>query len=170
VSRKLATHFVADDPPEALVERMAGAFLASGGDIAMTLRALFESREFRDSLGGKFKDPLHYLVSAVRLSADDRVIPMESVERMIGALARMGQLPYGRPTPDGYPLTRTEWASPGQLAIRFEIARGVGYRPQRVWSEALEPFGQATRQTLEKAASDQEWNMLLLASPEFMQR
>src|SRR3954466_8356578 len=112
VSRKLAVHFVADDPPEALVERMARAFRASEGDLAQTLRAMFESPELRASLGGKFKDPLHYMVSAVRFAAEDQVIPREGVERMINALAAMGQPLYGRPTPDGYPLPRGDRTRP----------------------------------------------------------
>ncbi|MFL6571772.1 MAG: DUF1800 domain-containing protein, partial [Burkholderiales bacterium] len=171
VSRKLAVHFVADDPPEALVERMARAFRASDGDIAQTLRAMFEAPEFRQSLGGKFKDPLHYMVSAVRFAAEDQVIPREGVERMINALAAMGQPLYGRPTPDGYPLVRGEWTSPGQLATRFEVARGVGYRRVgRLPDELAVPLSDTTRQTLSKASDPREWNLLLLSSPEFMMR
>jgi uncharacterized protein (DUF1800 family) len=171
VSHKLAVHFVSDDPPEALVERMARAFRASDGDIALTLRAMFESPEFRASLGGKFKDPLHYTVSAVRFAADGEVIPREGVDRMINALAGMGQPLYGRPTPDGYPLTRTEWTSPGQLATRFEVARGVGYRRAgRLSDELPVPLSDTTRQTLSKASDPREWNLLLLSSPEFMSR
>jgi len=171
VSRKLAMHFVSDDPPEALVERMARAFRASEGDIALTLRAMFESPEFRASLGGKFKDPLHYMVSAVRFAANGAVIPREDVDRMINALAGMGQPLYGRPTPDGYPLTRTEWTSPGQLATRFEVARGVGYRRVgRLSDELPVPLSDTTRQTLSKASDPKEWNLLLLSSPEFMSR
>jgi uncharacterized protein (DUF1800 family) len=89
VSRKLAVHFVADDPPEALVERMARAFRAGDGDIALTLRAMFESPEFRFS-GRQVQDPLHYMVSAVRLAAEEQVIPREGVERMINASRRWG--------------------------------------------------------------------------------
>ncbi|HEY7238353.1 MAG TPA: DUF1800 domain-containing protein [Burkholderiales bacterium] len=171
VSRKLAVHFVADDPPEALVERMARAFRASDGDIALTLKAMFESPEFRASLGGKFKDPLHYMVSAVRFAAEGEIVPREGVERMINGLAAMGQPLYGRPTPDGYPLVRTEWTSPGQLATRFEVARGVGYRRVvRLSDELPIPLSDTTRQTLSKASDPREWNLLLLSSPEFMSR
>jgi uncharacterized protein (DUF1800 family) len=171
VSRKLAMHFVADDPPEALVERMARAWRQSEGDIALTLRAMFESPEFRASLGGKFKDPLHYMVSAVRFAAEDQVLPREGVDRMINALAAMGQPLNGRPTPDGYPLVRSEWTSPGQLAARFEVARGVGYRRVgRLPDELPMPLSDTTRQTLSKASDPREWNLLLLSSPEFMSR
>ena len=171
IARKLAVHFAADEPPQALVEAMAAAFRASGGDLTATLRAMFESPEFRHSLGGKFKDPLHYLVSAVRISADGAVVPREGVERMVNALVVTGQVLNGRPTPDGYPLTRNEWTSPGQLATRFEVARGVGYRrPARLSEELAPPLSDSTRQALSKASDAREWNLLLLSSPEFMRR
>jgi len=169
VSRKLATFFVADEPPAALVERMAQTFALSDGDIGQVLRTMFVSPEFRASLGGKFKDPLHYALSALRLVLDER--PLPDAQPVIGALARMGEPLYARATPDGYPLTRTDWASPGQLATRFEIARGIAYRvPVRVWDEPLGPLSAATRETLAQASSPQEWNLLLLSSPEFMNR
>src|SRR5882672_6735925 len=169
VSRKLAMFLVADEPPPALVERMAQSFAASDGDIAQVLRTLFASAEFRASLGAKFKDPLQYALSALRLVLDQRALP--DAQPVIGALARMGEPLYARVTPDGYPLERTGWASPGQLATRFEVARGIAYRiPARIPAQLAPPLGEATRQTLAKAASPQEWNLLLLSSPEFMHR
>src|SRR5919197_5964474 len=158
VARKLALFFVADEPPAALVERMAQTFSAADGDIRQVLRTMFASPEFRASLGGKFKDPLHYTVSALRLVLDEQ--PLPDAQPVIGALARMGEPLYGRPTPDGYPLTGTEWAGPGQLATRFEIARAMAYRAAvRVPAELAPPTGAATGATLGKAASAQEWNL-----------
>ena len=169
VSRKLAVFFVADEPPDAMVARMANTFLVTDGDIAQVLRTMFASTEFRAALGGKFKDPLHYALSALRLVLDQR--PLPDARPVIGALALMGEPLYARATPDGYPLTRTDWASPGQLAQRFEIARGIAYRiPVRIPSDLAPPVGDSTRETLAKASSAQEWNLLLLSSPEFMYR
>jgi uncharacterized protein (DUF1800 family) len=169
VCRKLAIYFVADEPPPALVERMARTFGATDGDIAQVLRTLFAAPEFRASLGTKFKDPMHYTLSALRLVLDSRALP--DAQPVIGALARMGEPLYARQTPDGYPLTRTDWASAGQLTARFEIARAIAYRtPDRLWREALGTLSEPTREALEQAASPREWNLLLLSSPEFMQR
>jgi len=169
VCRKLAVFLVADEPAPALVERMAQTFGASDGDIAQVLRTLFASPEFRASLGTKFKDPMHYTLSALRLVLDSR--PLPDAQPVIGALARMGEPLYARPTPDGYPLGRTDWASAGQLTARFEIARAIAYRaPQALWGEALGELGEPTRRALEQAASPRERNLLLLSAPEFMQR
>jgi hypothetical protein len=190
ICRKLALFLVSDDPPAQLVERISGTFLSTDGDIGATLRTMFTSQEFKQSLGRKFKDPMHYVVSAVRLAYDDKIIL--NTGPMINWLNRLGEPLYGRPTPDGYPMTRSEWASAGQFATRFEIAKAIGYGsgglfkrdgptpaertafPQLANALYYDSFqsllGEPTRRTLDQATSSQEWNMLFLASPEFMNR
>src|SRR5246500_2004084 len=76
ISRKIATYFVADNPPEALVARMAQTFKSTDGDIASVLATMIHSPEFEAALkpGTRFKDPVQYVLSAVRLAYDDRVI------------------------------------------------------------------------------------------------
>src|SRR5476649_1144227 len=190
ISRKLALYFVSDDPPPALVERMAQTFLKSDGDIAATLNTMFHAPEFNASLAQKFEDPLHYVVSSVRLAYDDKAIL--NAGPMLNWLNRMGEPLYGRQTPDGYALTQSAWASPGQMSTRFEIAKAIGSGsaglfktdgpqplekpafPQlanALYYQSLQPgLGAATRAALEQAASPQEWNTYLLSSPEMMHR
>lgn len=190
ISTKLAQYFVADAPPAALVARMAARFRASDGDIAATLATLFAAPEFAASAGGKFKDPIHYVVSAVRLAYDEQ--PILNANPMLNWLGRMGEVPYGRPTPDGYPLAASGWASPGQMRTRFEIAKAIGSgsaglfktdgpQPQErpafpllsnaLYFQSIErTLAPATRLALEQAGSPQEWNTFLLASPEMMHR
>lgn len=190
VSRKLAVYFVADEPPAPLVERMAARFQSSDGDIAAVLRVLFTSTEFTQSLGRKFKDPVHYVVAAVRLSYDDNVIL--NAAPMLNWLNRMAEPLYGRQTPDGYPLTQSGWASPGQMTTRFEIAKTIGGGAAGLFkSEGAQPqehpafpqlanalyyqslkgaLAPATQQALAQATSPQEWNTLFLSSPELMHR
>ncbi|MCE4556716.1 DUF1800 domain-containing protein [Pelomonas cellulosilytica] len=189
VSRKLAQYFVADEPPPALVERMAERWLQSDGRIGDVLRAMVASPEFEASLGRKFKDPTHYVVSAVRLAYADKVVL--NTGPMIGWLYRLGQAPYNRQTPDGYALDESAWAGPGQMTTRFEIARAIGSgsaglfkvegeakdRPafpqiaNPLYYEGIAPrLATATQQALAQATSPQEWNTYLLASPDFMHR
>jgi uncharacterized protein (DUF1800 family) len=190
VSRKLAMYFVGDNPSDALIEQMAQTFQSSDGQISEVLRTLFHSREFRASLGNKFKDPIHYVISAVRLAYDDKTIL--NAGPLINWLNRMGEPLYGHQTPDGYPLGQVAWASSGQMITRFEIAKALGtgnaglFRsdgpqpteraafPQlanalfyQSWQATLGP---ATKAALDQAGSPQEWNTFLLASPEFMYR
>ena len=187
ISRELAAYFVADNPPPALVERMAQTFLHTDGDIAAVLRTMFLAREFNASLGGKFKDPMRFVISAVRFAYDGR--PINNTRPMLNWLNGLGEAPFGRQTPDGYPLTELSWASSGQMSRRFEIARAIGAGsaglfdsedggaatgggfPQlsnRLYFEAVEPFlAIHTREALNRANSQQEWNTFLLSSPDF---
>jgi uncharacterized protein (DUF1800 family) len=187
ISRQVAIYFVADSPPAALVERMAQTFMHTDGDIGAVLHTLFMSREFNAVLGAKFKDPTRYVVSAIRFAYDGR--PISNTRPVLNWLNGLGEAPYGRQTPDGYPLTELGWASAGQMSRRFEIARAIGAGnaglfdaeegaaasaagfPQlsnRLFFEALEPFLAArTKDALNRANSQQEWNTFLLSSPEF---
>jgi uncharacterized protein (DUF1800 family) len=187
ISRQLATYFVADNPPPRLIERMSQTFQQSDGDIAAVLRTMFLSSEMDASLGTKFKDPTRFVISAVRFAYDGRTI--SNTRPLFNWLNGLGEAPFNRQTPDGYPLTETSWASSGQMSKRFEIARSIGSGnaglfdaeegaaaaatgfPQlsnRLYYEAVEPFLTAqTRDALAKANSQQEWNTFLLASPDF---
>jgi len=174
VSTRLATWFVADAPPPALVARMSAAFERSDGDIVAVLTAMFESAEFADSLGTRFSDPVHYAIGSVRLVNDTRMIA--SVDPLLGWIARMGEPVYGHETPDGHPLTRDAWASAGQMATRFEIARAIAADANVSLAESpvvrilLPRFAAPTRAALAQARSPREWNTLMLAAPEHMNR
>jgi uncharacterized protein (DUF1800 family) len=123
VSTQLAQYFVGDDPPPALVERMTQRFLQSDGDIAAVLKVLFTSPEFDASLGKRFKDPWQYVVSATRLAYDGSTVT--NARPMLVALARLGELPFGRQTPDGWPMSESAWSSPGQMTTRFDVAHAI---------------------------------------------
>ena len=113
VSRQLALYFVSDTPPEALVQRMAAIFTRTDGDTAQVLRTLFKSPEFKASLGTKFKDPMHFVVSAVRLAYPDRIVT--NIQPMQSWLNRLGEGLYNHETPDGYSMTAAAWNGPGQM-------------------------------------------------------
>ncbi len=187
VSRQLAMYFVNDDPPAALVEHMAQTFMHTDGNIAAVLRTMLLSREFNAALGGKFKDPTRFVVSAVRFAYDGK--PIYNTRPMLNWLNGLGEGPYNHQTPDGYPLTELNWASSGQMSRRFEIARAIGsgnaglFDPEdgeaavaagfpqlsnRLYFEAVEPFLAArTKDALSRANSQAEWNTFLLSAPDF---
>jgi uncharacterized protein (DUF1800 family) len=190
ISRKLALYWLDDTPPQALVERMAQSFLHSHGDIAATLETLLNAPEFAAASAKKFKDPMRFVVSAVRLAYDRKAVL--NVGPMLNWLNRMGEPLYGRVTPDGYSLVGSAWDSPGQMATRFEIARAIGsgnaglFKTEGPQAQERAAFPQlsnalyfqsiagtlapATLRALDLAQSPQEWNTFLLASPEMMMR
>jgi uncharacterized protein (DUF1800 family) len=190
VSRKLAMYFVADNPPRSLTDRMAKTFQKTHGDIAAVLETLFKSHELETSLGGKYKDPMHFVISTVRLAYDGK--PIVNTHPIVNWLNALGEPLFGRQTPDGYPLNESGWASSGQISRRFEIARAIGsgnaglFDPEdgtpatttgfpqlstRLYFTTIEPFlSSNVRTALDRASSQLEWNTFLLASPDFNYR
>jgi uncharacterized protein (DUF1800 family) len=190
ISRKLALYWLSDKPSAQVIKQMTETFKRTDGNISATMKTLLLSPEFRKASGRKFKDPVRYLMSAVRLTYDDK--PILNVNPIIHWLNRMGEPLYGRQTPDGYPLLGSAWTSSGQMATRFEIAKAIGFGsaglfksegpdaksqpafPQLAnelyYQSISKILGGATRKALDQANSPQEWNMLLLSSPEMMHR
>lgn len=189
ISRKLAQYFVSDTPSEALINAMAQRFLQTDGDIPAVLKQMFETDEFVASLGTKFKDPVHYVISAVRLS--DAELPMVNAAPILNWLNQLGQAPNGHQTPDGYAMHASAWNSAAQMTARFDVAKlmargapglfSVNEMPDRSaarfslaknvyaknWSQA---FSASSRDALTQTANAQEWNALFLSAPEMMTR
>jgi uncharacterized protein (DUF1800 family) len=120
ISYELAQYFVADQPPPALVDRLARRFLDTRGDIRAVLRTLFDSPEFWASanVGSKFKTPYQYVVSAMRAAN----VHVANVRPLLGALSQLGMPLYGCQTPDGYKNTEQAWLNPDALTRRINFA------------------------------------------------
>ena len=120
ISRELAMRFVSDDPPQALVDRMAKAYLASGGDIPTVLRTLFHSPELWAASDdrAKVKTPEEFVVSALRASNAD----VENYEPLINTLRQMGMPLYGCVPPSGYAWDEATWVSTDALVDRMNFA------------------------------------------------
>jgi len=187
VSTKLAKYFVSDNPPPSLVAAMARTFHRTDGDIAAVMQTMLESKEFTASLGKRYKDPTQFLVSTMRLAYDGK--PVSNPRPLVNWINQLGQAPFGRITPDGWPTADTEWSSSGQVAKRFEIARSIGSGANHLFDvddsgkvqgggfpqlttptyyATIEPWlSPKTRDALAQATSQQEWNTFLLSSPDF---
>lgn len=190
VSRQLGQFLIGHAPSASLLDAMDAAWVASDGRIANVVAVVLRSDEFRASLGQGFRDPLHYVLAAVRYAYGGRVI--RNADPILGWLRRMDEVPYARETPDGYPDDASAWTGPGQMEVRFEIAKAIGngsaglFRPRgpgaadepafpqlqnALWFAGFDrTISPATHTVLARAASSPQWNMLLLSSPEFMRR
>jgi len=126
---ELARHFVMDQPPEPLVDRMAKEFLKSRGDIRRVMRTMIYSPEFwsRQAYRAKVKTPFDLVVSAVRATGADVRIALP-LAQWVG---RMGEPLYLCEPPNGYPDTAQNWVSTGALLDRmnFAIALGTDHMP-----------------------------------------
>jgi uncharacterized protein (DUF1800 family) len=116
VATKLAQRFVSEKPPKSLVEKVAGVFTRTDGDIKATVRAVLTSEEFAASAGGKFKPPFRFVATALRAVGADTHAHGPLVEY----LTRMGQGVFQYPTPDGYPDEAAPWM--GTLLWRWNLA------------------------------------------------
>jgi uncharacterized protein (DUF1800 family) len=123
LSYKLAQYFVQDEPPKALVERMASRWVESKGDIRSVLRTLFASDEFMasEAMGAKFKTPYQYVVSAARASA----APTTNITPLLAAMSGLGMPLHGCATPDGYKNTQEAWLNPDALSRRIGFATAL---------------------------------------------
>jgi uncharacterized protein (DUF1800 family) len=124
LSFQLAQYFVADDPPPALVKRMAKRYLATDGNIREVLATMFASDEFWDgrNYGSKFKTPYEYVISSVRATG----APVVNVQPLAGTMAQLGMPLYGCQTPDGYKNTREAWLNPDAMMMRLSFATALG--------------------------------------------
>jgi len=120
ISKKLAQRFVADNPPQALIDRMAATFTKTDGDLRAVLQTLFSSVEFlsEGAWQAKLKSPLEMVVSSVRaLNAD-----ADDTFALAQRIADLGQPLYGKAEPTGYPNTGESWASTAGLLGRINFA------------------------------------------------
>lgn len=173
IATKLARHFVADDPPAALVQRLADAFLGSGGDLPTVYRALVASPEAWQPRLAKFKSPWEWAVSSLRALGRREVPPMQ----MANLMNQLAQ-PVWRPgSPAGYDDLAATWAAPDALVRRVEVAQRLALQAgDTVDARALAPrllpgvLGDATATAIARAESPASGLALLLVSPEFLRR
>ncbi len=173
IAFKLARHFVADDPPPALVQRLAEVFQRSGGDLAAVCRALVQSPQAWAQGTGKFKSPWDWAVSSLR-ALDRREV---RGAQMAGLMQQLGQ-PVWRPgSPAGFDDIAASWAAPDALLRRVELAqRFAGQMADRVDARALGPvvlpgaLSEATASAVARSESPASGLALLLVAPEFLRR
>ena len=142
ISTKLARHFVADDPPAALVDRMAATFRSSDGDIRAVMTTLVTSPEFwsREAYRAKIKTPFEVVVSAVR-ALDGRLETARgrAAGRAAGGgaaelareVGRLGQPLYEAQPPTGYPDRAESWVNTGALLGRMNFALALAHNRVR---------------------------------------
>ncbi len=170
---KFARAFVADDPPPALVDRLARSFGDGGGDLRGMTLALLDAPEAWDPAPAKMRSPYEFIVATNRLLGH---LP-EEPGQVIGPLNLMGMGLWTPPGPNGYPDTVAAWGSPEGMKLRLDYCAQVASRlrdppnPSQLF-EALCGDGASplTREAIARAESRQQGLALLLMSPEMQRR
>jgi uncharacterized protein (DUF1800 family) len=173
IATKLARHFVADDPPPALVQRLADTFQRTGGDLGAVSRALVTSRESWIAGPAKFKTPWDWAVSSLRGLGRRELPPMQAAN----LLNQLGQ-PVWRPgSPAGWDDVAASWAAPDALVRRVQIAPRLAVQAgaaldARVLAPRVLPgaLSEATASAIARSESPAGALALLLVSPDFLRR
>jgi uncharacterized protein (DUF1800 family) len=173
VASKFARHFVADDPPPALVAHLADVFTRSDGDLKALALALLDSDEAWKAPLTKIRSPYEFLIATGRLLGR---IP-EEPSRYLGGLNVLGQPLWSPAGPNGFPDSNAAWAAPEGMKLRLDVSAQVASRLadnidprdllELVAADAASP---ETRYTIERAETRQQALALLLMSPEFQRR
>jgi uncharacterized protein (DUF1800 family) len=152
ISYKLARRFVADEPPPALVDRAAGTFRKTNGDIRAVVKTIVTSPEFTSpaARAAKIKTPLEFVVSALRASGAE----VDDARVLAQRLATMGMPLYQQQPPTGYKDTADAWVSTSGLLARLNLA--LELTGGKVRGVAVDPAAAISAQTL--------------GSPEFQRR
>lgn len=173
IATKLARHFIADEPPQALVDRLTKTFRDTDGDLKALAMSLLDAPESWSVPLTKMRTPHEFLIAATRLVGR---MP-EDPGRINGALNLLGQPFWQPPGPNGFPDQVSVWASPEGLKLRLDLANEFGKRV----GDAMNPgnlleisLGEAasaqTTQAIRRAESRPQALALLLMSPEFQRR
>ncbi|HEX7761353.1 MAG TPA: DUF1800 family protein [Caulobacteraceae bacterium] len=173
VAVKLASHFVADDPPPALVARLERSYLDTRGDLAALARTLVASPEAWDSEARKFKTPYEFMVSSWRAAGT----APDSLAGVAPVLNSMGQKAFSAPSPKGWPEEAAVWCAPDAIIKRMAWSEGfaagaIGDRdPSQLARDALGARLTSLAATaIARAETRPEGLAILLMSPEFQRR
>ncbi|HEY2561314.1 MAG TPA: DUF1800 domain-containing protein [Caldimonas sp.] len=178
VATKLARHFVADEPPAALVERLSAVYLANDGELSSVYRALIATDAAWAAQPAKLKTPEEFVVSTTRvLGIGERMFERADGVNPAAGIGALGQRILAAPSPAGWSDRADDWLGPDAVWKRVEWATRVADRAgrtvdaRRVAEKSLGPLlGSETAQQLERAADAPQALALLLLAPEFQRR
>ena len=157
---RIARRFVADAPPQSLLDRMAAAYLAADTDIAATLRAMFTSAEFAASTGAKWRRPQELMATLMATARPTYKPPTNTSDTWaplgtyMWILEVLGHHPMSWPTPDGPKDLGAAWCHPGALLGRWNAAEAIAgaWDPTLVPTPWAQVFGLQAGQTYAFAA------------------
>ncbi len=175
LARKLAIHFVADEPPPGLVGRLREAYLASNGDLAHVATTLVDVQECWSPEARKFKTPYEFVVSGYRAAGAS---PSDPAKEVVQPLTFLGQRPFSAPQPNGWSDLAADWAAPDALVKRLTWASKFSayYAPKDsapvdVAAAILgDRLTAGARTAIARAETRFEAFSILLMSPEFQRR
>lgn len=173
IATKLAQHFVADEPPPPLVERLAASYRDSDGQLGAVYRTLIASPEPWQTPATKLKTPEEFVISSLRVLQLDGPI----VEHGALGIGALGQRVQAAPSPAGWSDRAADWLGPDAVWKRVEWATRVANRfggavdARRLAAQSLGPLLKPDAATqIARAADASQAVALLLMTSEFQRR
>ena len=172
VATKLARHFVSDDPPVSLIDRLSERFIETGGDLKAVYTALVASPEAWTSSPEKIKTPDELLISTARLIGMEKTFD-GGIQKIYTSF---GQRPFLAPSPEGWPDQSNAWLGPDAVTKRIEWANDLAIRHTGLdareflvtgLSERMSP---RTLRLVAEAPTGADAMVLALMSPDFQRR
>lgn len=172
IARELARHFVADDPPEDVVEQLRRTFIETEGDLHQLALALLDTAAAWMPLT-KLKTPDELVVSALR------GVGAQGADRgVLGTLVELGQRPWMAPSPKGWPDTADAWITPDRALRRIDFGAAVAERAASMVMDPVSLAGEMmgdlydsdTLTAIHRAESPRQALAMALSAPGFQRR
>ncbi len=173
VATKLARHFVSDEPPPALVAKLAKTFRDTDGDLKAVALALIDDEAVWRAPLAKMRTPAEFLIAMSRATGISPTDPRP----ILGASIAMGMPLWQPPGPNGFPDSVAAWASPEAMKVRLDVSWQAGQRARDIGNPlsvldavAGSAASDETREAVTRAESAQQALAILFMSPEFQRR
>jgi len=172
VCSKIAHHFVGENPPQSLIEKMQKTWLNNQGNIKKVMISLFNAEEAWLDSPQKFKTPREFVISTYRAIAPSKI----NARALFNSLNNLGQMPFNAGSPAGFSDDESDWLGASALMARVEWSSLVSAQVKRINAEQVmatalgDSISQNTYQMVMRAESRQQASTLLLMSPEFQRR
>jgi uncharacterized protein (DUF1800 family) len=171
IATKLARHFIADEPPPALIDRLTFRFFETEGDLKEVAKALVTAPEAWAAERAKIKRPSEWVVATRRAAGRKNL----NIQGMINQQRLLGEWLWQPSAPTGYSDDNAAWLS--GLKLRLQAANTFAQvvagdvEPRELVDATLGPLATAeTRQAVARAESKAQALTLLIVAPEFQRR
>jgi uncharacterized protein (DUF1800 family) len=169
---KLAHHFVSENPPVSLLNKMEATWIKTSGNLKQVMVSLFSADEAWSASTQKFKTPREFIISTNRAIALKKIKP----KTLLNSLVSLGQQPFNAGSPAGFSDDESDWLGASALMARIDWSTRLSSYLKRTNAEKVmtvalgESVSQHTYQSVIRAESRQQAMTLLLMSPEFQRR
>ena len=169
IAQQLAAHFIADEPPPSLVDKLTKTFKDSDGHLKEVASTLINAEESWSPQRQKLKSPAVWIAAVLRLTGTQATIPIGLV---MNAQATLGEPLWRPPAPNGFSDSEAAWIDgvPRRLDIANVFAGRVpAVNPLALLEASLGPLASSeTRETVARAETRRQALALLVMTPEFL--